>query len=164
MPQKSRCHKKGSSFIELLVVMVVVSILASMALPHAKIVVVQNKERELKETLRQVRTAIDHFHQDWKDGKIAKSSNQVSTDGYPTTLASLAEGVTLSGAAAKKKKYLRQLPRNPFTSADTAIEKQWYFIGYQDDLARFTWNKKDIYDIRARSDKKALDGSIYKEW
>ena len=56
----------GMTLVELLVVMAIIAILASVAVPYAEVTVQRNKEIELKRTLRTIRNAIDAFHSDIK--------------------------------------------------------------------------------------------------
>lgn len=157
-------HRNGSSLIELLVVLVVISILSAIAIPFAESRVIQHKEIALRETLRETRNAIDAFHEDWKNGKISKVSGQASEDGYPLTLSILVDGVILSGAAGDSKRYLRRLPENPFAKPQEPMQKQWNIISYRDIPGMISFGPKDVYDIRANTHKKALDGSLYENW
>src|SRR4030065_508490 len=83
---------RGYPLIELLVTLVVLSILAAAALPYAEMTVTRTKELELRRALREVRTAIDRFHEDWLSGKISKTNADASDDGYPRSLQVLVEG------------------------------------------------------------------------
>ena len=71
---------RGVTLIELLVTLVILAILAAGALPYAEVTVRREKELELRRSLREVRSAIDAFHDDWKGGKIAKTSDAASED------------------------------------------------------------------------------------
>src|SRR5215813_2131074 len=82
----------GLTLIELLVTLVILSILAAAALPDAEVTVRREKEIELRRALRDVRTAIDAFYDDWKGGKISRTSTAASEDGYPRTLQILVDG------------------------------------------------------------------------
>ena len=56
--------QKGFSLIELVITLTVLTIMTLGVLPLVKISVKRQKEQELRETLRQIRTAIDEFHRD----------------------------------------------------------------------------------------------------
>ncbi len=132
----------GLTLIELLVTLVILSILASAAIPFAELTVRRDREQDLRRALREVRTAIDNFHDDWVAGRISKLTDAASEDGYPKTLHVLVDGV------------------------DTGQEKggeQWVVRGYQDDPGA-SWNGTDVYDIRSASDRIAIDGTRYKDW
>jgi len=154
----------GLTLVELLVVLVILSILASLALPYAEVTLQRNKELELRRALRKVRTAIDNFHQDWKDGYISKFSDSASKDGYPTDIQVLIQGVDLAKVVTRHRYYLRRLPRNPFANQEVPVEQQWTFRSYQDEPDSQIWGEQDVYDIRNGIDKKALDGSDISEW
>jgi len=111
-----------------------------------------------------VRTAIDAFHQDWRDGKISKLSGAASPDGYPKTLAVLVQGVELGNINKTKRYYLRRIPQNPFALARADISEHWIYRSYQDSPDNVFWGGQDVYDLRARSDGIAIDGSRYDQW
>lgn len=56
--------QRGFSLIELVITITVLAILTLGVLPLVKISVKRQKEEQLRETLRQIRTAIDEFHRD----------------------------------------------------------------------------------------------------
>ena len=60
---------RGVTFLELLITLAIIFILASVALPITKMSTKRSQELELRQTLRTVRTAIDTFRRDWaRDG------------------------------------------------------------------------------------------------
>ena len=162
---------RGMTLLELLVTLAILSILAAVALPYAVMTIVRGKELELKRSLREIRTAIDRFHNDWVAGKISKLSDAASDDGYPKTLNNLVAGVELAQAKGGKAKYLRRIPEDPFAAGGNArgdtrgdLAVQWALRGYQDDKDALSWGGKDVYDVRSRSDRTAIDGSRYRDW
>jgi general secretion pathway protein G len=56
--------QRGFSLIELMITVTVLAILTLGVLPLVKVSVKRQKEQQLRETLRQIRTAIDEFHRD----------------------------------------------------------------------------------------------------
>ena len=56
--------ERGFSLIELVITITVLAIMTMGVLPLIKISVKRQKEQQLRETLRQIRTAIDEFHRD----------------------------------------------------------------------------------------------------
>jgi general secretion pathway protein G len=56
--------QKGFSLIELVITVTVLAILTLGVLPLVKVSVKRQKEQQLRETLRQIRMAIDDFHRD----------------------------------------------------------------------------------------------------
>lgn len=57
-------QQRGFSLIELVITITVLTILTLGVLPLVKVSVKRQREQQLRETLRQIRTAIDDFHRD----------------------------------------------------------------------------------------------------
>lgn len=157
-------NSRGLTLIELLVTLVILSILAAAALPYAEVTVRRQKELELKRSLREIRSAIDAFHEDWKFGKLSKAGDGVSDDGYPQTLQVLVDGVETADAKGGTRKYLRRIPRDPFADHARPTGEQWLLRGYQDEPDSTTWGGSDVYDVRSDAAGTALDGSKFKDW
>ena len=155
---------RGATLAELLVVLVIVSVLAVVALPMAETTLQRRNEIGLRETLREVRTGIDRFHADWRDGAMDDEAEGVSENGYPETLAVLITGVEAADEEKPSLRYLRRLPQNPFSPSDSRLEQQWRYVGYTQDLGDRRWNEEDIFDLRPLTDRKALDGSDISNW
>lgn len=153
---------KGLTLIELLVSIVIISILASVALPYAEVIIRRNQELELRRSLREIRTALDGFHADWSTGKIPSWSGKAGDYGYPKKLTILVEGIQLDDGRIKR--YLRRIPRNPLSDQRKEIIDQWLLRGYEDTFDNTTWNGKDVYDVKVPSERQALDGSWYRDW
>jgi general secretion pathway protein G len=160
----SSSDNRGLTLVELLVTLVILSILASAALPYAEVTVRREKELELRRALRDMRTAIDAFSEDWKGGKISKASVAASEDGYPKTLQVLVDGADTGDAKGSKRKYLRRIPRDPFADPAKPPSDQWVLRSYQDGADTIVWGGRDVYDIRSASENTALDGTRHKEW
>jgi general secretion pathway protein G len=153
---------RAFTLIEMLVSIVIIAILASVAMPYAETIVKRQKEVELKRAFREMRTALDEFHQDWRDGLLPMDNSVASEYGYPKHIKLLVEGVQLTDGQLKR--YLRRIPRNPFASQERAVEEQWLWRGYEDSLDTRFWNGRDVYDVRTLHEGNALDGSYYHEW
>jgi general secretion pathway protein G len=165
-----KCGLRGSSstdgltLIELLVTLVILSILAGVALPYAEITVRRGKELELRRSLREIRTGIDRFHEDWRTGAISKTGDGPSDDGYPKTLQVLVDGTEAGDAKGGLRRYLRRIPRDPFADPQADIEDHWILRGYQDEPGALSWNGIDVYDVQTVSEATAIDGSLYGNW
>lgn len=159
---------RGFTLIELMIVVAIMAILATAALPLRELMVKREKEQELRVALRQIRTAIDAYKQATDEGKIAKKADE---SGYPPRLEELFMGVQDIKSPDKKIIYfLRRLPRDPmFTELDVA--------GIEITPAADTWGKRsyespwdspkegdDVYDVYSRSEAIGLNGIPYKEW
>ena len=90
----------GLTLIELIVAFSLMLILSLMALPVARVKVVREKERRLREALHEIREAIDR-HKDMADeGNLG----QLDPDnfGYPESLEVLVDGVELEAAQDRR--------------------------------------------------------------
>ena len=124
----------GFTLIELMIVMSLIVILASIGLAVYTNSVTKAKESVLKEDLFRMRDAIDQYYSD-----KAK---------YPSSLQDLVSD-----------KYLRSIPVDPFTnSADT-----WREVPAEPDPTNPTV-EPGVYDVRSGSELKALDGTNYSDW
>jgi general secretion pathway protein G len=90
---------RGMTLLELVMVCAILLILASAALPLARVTAKRQQEAELRIDLREMRNAIDHY-KDAADRNLFQVD--ASTDGYPPDLDTLVQGVdvTVSGAPA----------------------------------------------------------------
>jgi len=150
-----RC-RQGFTLIELIVAMAIIAILATGILPLSRFTHKRTKELELKQNLRTIRTAIDEYMRLSEEGKIPKDA---LASGCPQTLEVLVEGVEFKGPVPFKKKFLRRIPKDPFSE-----DGQWGQRSYFDESDSETWGEQDVYDVYSRSDKQALDGSYYRDW
>ena len=126
--------RSGFTLIELMIVMSLIVILASIGLALYGNSVTRAKESVLKEDLFRMRDAIDQYYAD--KGK------------YPSTLDELVS-----------EKYLRSVPVDPFTlSADT-----WRAVPSEPDPTNPTADP-GVYDVKSGSDQQALDGTHYADW
>ncbi len=154
----------GTSLIEMIAVLAILGVLSAIAIPYARKSIQREKEFALRATLREVRGAIDRFHDDWAAAQGGgQYGRAASPDGYPLTLEVLVRGVRGGGPAGGRRRYLRSLPKNPF-AARKPVRDQWRLVGYQDDPESGTGRGRDVYDIRARTPLKAIDGTAYADW
>lgn len=164
LPAGERPASEGSSLMEMIVVLAILSILSAMALPYARKSIQRENELALRATLREVRNALDRFHDDWSlaqgGGAFARFA---SPDGYPLSIQVLVDGIPAIGPSGGRQRYLRSLPRNPFASS-APFKEQWRLVSYQDDTRSPVRKGRDIYDIRANTPLKALDGTSYADW
>ena len=129
-----RLNERGYTFVELLVVVTILLILASAVLPLAQVTAQRQREAELRRDLRDMRTAIDKFKDAVDTGQIATTELKPENEGYPPDLETLVDGVTAANdATGRKLKYLRRIPIDPMTNGE------WGLRSYQDKPDSTTW-------------------------
>ena len=129
-----RLAEAGFTLIELMVVISLIVILASMSLVQYRQSIVRSKEAVLKEDLFRMRDAIDQYYAD-------KNS-------YPSAI----DALVSDG-------YLRSIPKDPFTNSEIT----WQTIPAEPDPNNPVGDP-GVYDVKSGSDATALDGSRYADW
>jgi general secretion pathway protein G len=167
---------RGYTFIEVAIVAAIIAILASAIMPLAKITMQREREMELRRTLREVRTAINKFHDDAEtlpNPKISPDDLPLTAEHYPQTLQILVDGVSANAAntapntpstagtdtAGKRLRYLRRVPIDPITHST-----EWGMRSSRDDATSKSWGGQNVYDIYTKSDGRGLDGTKYSDW
>lgn len=162
----------GFTLIEMVVVVLIVGILASAAVPLAELNKRREKESELRLALRTLRTAIDSYRAACEAGRIECGDVKEGMSAlYPPSLDVLVQGVTdkqaASGAAAsaepKRIYFLRRLPRDPFAEPGTPAARSWGLRSY-DSPPDNPAPGKDVYDVYSLSDGMGMDGIPYRQW
>lgn len=153
---------RGFSLIELVVTLAILALLASMAVPFAQLVQQRQKETELSTALRQIRTALDAYKQNVKEGRIESPADG---SGYPPDLDVLWQGVTDKTKPDASKIYLlRRLPRDPFSpDASAPAASTWGARSYASPPDAPALGR-DVFDVYSLSAKTGLNGIPYREW
>jgi general secretion pathway protein G len=133
-PNHQMGEAAGFTMIELLVVLSLIVILATMGLSQYRTSVIHAREAVLKEDLFRMRDAIDQYYAD---------KNQ-----YPATL----DALVTDG-------YMRQVPEDPFTRS----KDSWTTEPAPSDSNNST-TEPGVYNVHSGSDATAIDGSKYAEW
>lgn len=142
--------------VELAVVCAVILVLAAAIAPVARFNVQRQKELELKEALRNMRTAIDDFKRLSDQGLIPLT---LDTEGYPKELDVLVKGVDLIGQIKKKRRFLRKVPLDPITG-----KAEWGLRSLQDEPESTSWGRQNVYDVYSLATGTGLDGTKYRDW
>lgn len=133
IPSGSR-GRRGFTIVELMIVLTVIGILLSVAVPIYQKALVRSNETVLRSNLFTLRTMIDEYTYDKQKA--------------PQTLQDLVDAG-----------YLRQIPIDPMTkSSDT-----WKVI-MEDALSSTSQSEPGIFDVRSGSDRRSLEGTNYSEW
>ena len=134
MLKRCRLAAGGFTLIELMVVMSLIVVLASIGLTLYANSVTRAKEAVLKEDLFRMRDAIDQYYAD--------------KNRYPASLEELVS-----------EKYLRAIPVDPFTnSADT-----WQTVLSEPEPGNVSASP-GVYDVKSGAAQAAIDGTSYSEW
>ena len=134
MAHPIRSGKRGFTMIELMIVMAVVTILVSIAVPFYQKSIMRSKESVLRNNLFTIRTVIDEYTFDKK--KAPQTLQDLVTEGY-----------------------LRAVPVDPITGSDST----WKTI-MEDAVSMVDQTEPGIFDVRSGSDKISLEGTPYSEW
>jgi general secretion pathway protein G len=151
--ENKRSGECGLTIVELIVTITILAILASAAMPIARVRVKREKERELRRDLWEMRDAIDHYKDAADKGGF---QTKVDSFGYPPDLDTLVKGVDVQG---KKIKFLRRIPVDPMTG-----RTDWGQRSMQDDADSTSWGGQNVFDVYTLSQGTGLDGTKYQEW
>lgn len=153
----------GFSIIELVVVLAVLGILASVALPLTEVVQTRKKEDQLQRALWELRDSIDAYKRAVDDGRIIP---RPTTSGYPPSLNALVEGATVSGARGGSERiyFLRRIPADPlYPDPSVPAKAHWDLRSYASTADRPEAGD-DVYDVLSKSSKTGLNGIPYRDW
>ena len=126
---------RGFTFVELMVVITIVVILITMAIPIYNKTIIRSKESVLKTNLFTLRTVIDNYTYD------KMKSPQALQD-------LVGEG------------YLRTLPIDPMTGSS----QTWQTV-MEDAASSVDQSTPGIFDVKSGSEKTSpLEGTAYAEW
>ena len=154
---RARPSERGLTYLEVMITIAVLLVLAAASLPVARTAIKRQKELELRSALREMRTAIDTFKKYSDAGLIQQEG--LETEGYPKDLESMVEGVTQVGAIDKKLRFLRRIPKDPMTNTT-----EWGLRSLQDDPNSLSWGRQNVFDVYTTSESIGLDGSAYNTW
>jgi general secretion pathway protein G len=153
-----RSAQAGMTLLELIIACAILLILSSAALPIARFTIVRQREKELRQDLRDMRNAIDRY-KDLADRNMIRT--ELGSEGYPPDLDTLVKGVALgaSGGSGKNIRFLRHVPVDPMTG-----NADWGLRSVQDDPDSTSWGGKNIFDVYSKSTGTAMDGTKYSDW
>jgi general secretion pathway protein G len=126
--------ESGFTLIELMVVISLIIILASMGLVQYRHSIAYSQEAVLKDDLFKIRDAIDQYYAD--------------KNTYPDSL----DALVSDG-------YIRAVPKDPITKSDSS----WQTVPSEPDPSNPV-AQPGVYDVKSGADGTALDGSKYSDW
>jgi len=125
---------RGFTFVELMVVITIMVILITMAIPVYNRSIIRAKESVLKNNLFTLRTVIDNYSYD--KGKAPQNLQDLVTEGY-----------------------LQKLPVDPMLGNN----QSWRTV-MEDASQSVSQSEPGIFDVHSGSDKQSLDGTPYADW
>ncbi len=129
-----RNHQRGFTLIELMVVISIIVILMSIAIPRYESSIQHARETVLREDLYTLRSSIDQFTLDKQKA--------------PQSLQELVEAG-----------YLRQIPKDPFTNS----RESWVPVA-DDSIMSPDQTQPGIMDVHSGSDLNSSEGTAYSTW
>ncbi|MGA2206714.1 MAG: type II secretion system protein [Terracidiphilus sp.] len=131
---RNRGTQSGFTLLELMVVMAIISILATLAVPYFAAALKHAREAVLKEDLQTMRMAIDSYTMDKQ--KAPQSLDDLIQDGY-----------------------LKSIPEDPMTHAtDTWVTDT------SDAMYSLDESEPGISDVHSGSEETGSDGQPYSSW
>ncbi len=131
---RNRGTQSGFTLLELMVVMAIISILATLAVPYFAAALKHAREAVLKEDLQTMRMAIDSYTMDKQ--KAPQSLDDLVQDGY-----------------------LKSIPEDPMTHAtDTWVTDT------SDAMYSLDESESGISDVHSGSEETGSDGQPYSSW
>ena len=155
----------GFTLIELVITVAIVGLIATVAFPMAELAVQRSKERDLRDALQQIRTAIDAYKETIDDPRNSTKKDP-SKSSYPPSLQILVDGITdpTDPKGEKKIYFLRRLPRDPLATDPTlAADATWGKRSYQSPPDAPA-EGEDVFDVYSLSEATGLNGIPYKQW
>jgi general secretion pathway protein G len=129
-----RTRQLGFTLIELMVVISIIVILMSVAIPRYQASILRARETVLRDDLYTMRTVIDQYTLDKQ--KAPQSLQDLVDSGY-----------------------LKTLPMDPFTNS----RDSWVPVT-DDSLMSPDQSQPGIIDVHSGSDQKSSEGSAYSSW
>jgi general secretion pathway protein G len=153
---------RGFTLIELVITLAIVGLMATAAMPLARLVAQREKEADLRAALREIRAGLDAYKFAADTGHIKM---EVGASGFPPDLKSLYVGVEDTASPTGVKMYfLRRIPRDPFfPDGSVAAEDTWGLRSYASP-PEDPQPGDDVYDVHSLSTAKGLNGVPYREW
>jgi general secretion pathway protein G len=132
--RRAKISLAGFTLIELLIVMSIIVILVSIAIPIYQKSILRTRETVLRNNLMTLRTVIDEFTYDKQ--KAPQSLEDLVQEGY-----------------------LKKVPEDPITNSNTT----WRII-MEEGTQSVNETEPGIFDVHSGSDKMGLDGTPYADW
>src|SRR5947207_15916799 len=133
-PIPSGKQRRGFTLIEILIVVSIIGILVSIAVPIYQKSILRTRESVLRNNLFTMRTVLDEYTYDKQ--KAPQALQDLVTEGY-----------------------LRDIPMDPMTGNNTS----WRIV-MEDAVQSVDQTEPGIFDVHSGSDKTSLEGTPYADW
>ena len=154
----------GFTIAELITVVAIIGVLASVAIPIASFGFRRQKELELREKLRRITDAIDRYH----DLRLGGAQNPTlgikkppdfGQGEWPKSLEELSTPIELG--SGKHVRFLRSRDLiDPMTG-----KNDWITLSVNDDPDKTSSSTEQVFEVHSHSTALALDGKThYNEW
>lgn len=156
MMRRNTKSLRGFTIAELITVVAIIGILASVAMPVARFSMRRQKEIELRLRLRKITEAIDRYHElmtippnvPVRPAQMAA----LGSEGYPKDLDELLKGVKMSDGKTIHLIRERDLI-DPITS-----KKEWITLSTSDDPDTSSSDGNNVFEVHSTSTALSLDG------
>lgn len=128
-------HARGFTLLEVIIVLTIIAIIVSLAIPAYQTVILRAKESVLKQNLHLMRRQIEAFAAD--RGR------------YPESLQELVE-----------KGYLREIPLDPITGS----RETWETVQEDQPFSGDPEQRPGIKDVKSGAKTVSSEGTPYNEW
>ncbi|MBI3470820.1 MAG: prepilin-type N-terminal cleavage/methylation domain-containing protein [Candidatus Solibacter usitatus] len=134
MAHRIRSGRAGFTLVEILIVMAIIGIIISVAIPIYTKSLQRTKESVLKSNMFTLRNVIDEYTYDKQ--KAPQALQDLVSEGY-----------------------LRAIPVDPITGSNTSWK-----VEMEDAGRSANQTEPGIFDVKSGSDKTSLEGTPYSEW
>jgi general secretion pathway protein G len=152
----------GFTLLEIVIAIAILSILVVMATPVIRLDVQRQRETELRQALRDIRTALDAYKHATDEGRIVRKADE---SGYPHNLEELTQGVpNARDPKGRLLIFLRHLPRDPLRhEPGLAAADTWGKRSYE-STEDAPAEGADVFDVYSLAEGVGINGIAYRKW
>lgn len=152
----------GFTFVELMMTLAIMGVLALVSVPLAQYVNQRQKEHELRTALIEIRAALDAYKRASEQGRIQL---KIGESGYPPSLNALVDGVVDQRSPIRQKLFfLRRLPSDPMATNSSGDPAASWGVRSYSSSADEPLEGADVFDVFSRSTKVGINGVPYSRW